>query len=344
MNALVSIVVPVYKVEQYLDRCVNSIVSQSYERLEIILVDDGSPDNCPALCDAWAKKDARIRVVHKSNQGLGEARNSGLCEATGKYIFFFDSDDYIAFDTVEKCIRAAEENNADTVVYGRNNVYPDGHVVPRKSIDSLTIYEGQEIKQEFLAGLLSYTDGFGVSAWSKMYSTDIFKENMLLFPSERTVISEDSIFCLEYFSKARRVAVLPDKLYYYFKNDSSLTRAFKPDRQIRNNEFLNIGIKKTNELKLPKSIVKHLKARYHGMTLGTLAQIAALDIDKKQRRKLFREIYNDKILRGTLKPDVIANDAFASQVFWILLKFKCFFACDALLFFKEQEKRKRKTT
>lgn len=340
MNVLVSIVVPVYKVERYLDRCVNSIVSQSYERLEIILVDDGSPDDCPALCDAWAKKDARIRVIHKKNQGLGEARNSGLREATGKYIFFFDSDDYVAFDAVEKCIRVAEENNADTVIYGRNDVYPDGRVVTKKSIDSLTIYEEQEIKQELIAGLLSYTNGFGVSAWSKMFITDIIKENLLLFPSERAVISEDSIFCLEYFSKAKRVAVLPDKLYFYFKNDSSLTRAFKPDRQIENNAFLNIGIKKIRELRLPNSIDKHLKARYHGMTLGALAQIAALGIEKKQRRKLFREIYNDKILRDTLKLDVIANDAFASQVFWTLLKIKCFFACDALLFLKSEKKER----
>ena len=98
----ISVVVPVYKVEDYLDRCVASIVSQTYDRLQIILVDDGSPDGCGAMCDAWAEKDSRIKVVHKVNAGLGMARNTGMENATGKYIFFFDSDDYVDITMIEK--------------------------------------------------------------------------------------------------------------------------------------------------------------------------------------------------------------------------------------------------
>ena len=95
-NELVSVIVPVYKVEPYLDRCVASILAQTYPNLEVILVDDGSPDNCPALCDAWAPRDARIRVIHKKNGGQSDARNVGLDAASGAYISFVDSDDYIA--------------------------------------------------------------------------------------------------------------------------------------------------------------------------------------------------------------------------------------------------------
>ena len=102
MNAAkVSIIVPVYKVEPYLDKCVSSIVNQTYTNLEIILVDDGSPDNCPAMCDAWAEKDSRIRVIHKPNGGLSDARNAGMAVATGELMAFVDSDDWIAPDMYE---------------------------------------------------------------------------------------------------------------------------------------------------------------------------------------------------------------------------------------------------
>ena len=100
---LISVIVPVYKVEKYLDKCVQSIVDQTYRNLEIILVDDGSPDNCPAMCDAWAEKDDRIRVIHKENGGLSDARNAGMAIATGEYIGFVDSDDWI-FDDFVRCL------------------------------------------------------------------------------------------------------------------------------------------------------------------------------------------------------------------------------------------------
>ena len=130
MDELVSVVVPIYNVEKYLDRCINSIASQTYSNLEIILVDDGSPDNCPSICDEWAKKDSRIVVIHKDNQGLGMARNTGIDNATGKYIFFFDSDDYVDVSIIEKCVNSAIEYGSEVVVFGRNDVYDDGKISP----------------------------------------------------------------------------------------------------------------------------------------------------------------------------------------------------------------------
>ena len=104
---LVSVVLPIYKVEKYLNRCIESVVNQTYSNLEIILVDDGSPDSCPNMCDEWKKKDSRIVVIHKENGGLGEARNSGISAANGKYICFFDSDDYVSNETIEKAVAVA---------------------------------------------------------------------------------------------------------------------------------------------------------------------------------------------------------------------------------------------
>lgn len=338
---LVTVVVPIYNVERYLNRCVKSIVGQTYENLEIILVDDGSPDGCPIMCDEWAKTDGRIKVVHKINQGLGEARNTGLQAANGKYIFFFDSDDYVAADLVERCVTVAEAYGADTVVYGRNNIYSDGTVSGGKITVEKEVYEGQEIKSVLLPGLFSYSMGYGVSAWSKMYSMSIFKENTLRFPSERAVISEDSIFSLDYFAKASKVAVIPDRLYYYVRNDNSLTRTFKSDRQEKNNHFLKIAIDKVNESGLPQSIISHLESRYHGMVLGTIMQIVGSDADKKQKRKLIRGIYNDEVLRATLRYEVMAMDAFVSHIFWIMVKIRFYFICDILLFCKRQKREER---
>ena len=116
-DPLVSIIIPVYKVEKFLDECVASVAAQTYANLEILLVDDGSPDNCPAMCDAWAARDPRIRVIHKPNGGLSDARNSGIAEAIGAYIYFADSDDTVAPTLVEDCLNAMREYDADLVMF-----------------------------------------------------------------------------------------------------------------------------------------------------------------------------------------------------------------------------------
>ena len=119
-QGLVTVVLPIYNVEKYLDRCMKSIVNQTYRNLEIILVDDGSPDHCPEICDRWAETDNRIRVIHKENAGLGMARNTGIENASGEYICLFDSDDYVALDLVEKAYTLAQESQADIVIFGNN--------------------------------------------------------------------------------------------------------------------------------------------------------------------------------------------------------------------------------
>ena len=115
--SLVSVIVPVYKVEKYLNRCVNSILNQTYKDLEVILVDDGSPDSCPEICDGYAQKDKRVKVIHKENGGQGSARNSGLDVARGEYILFVDSDDYIAKNLIEITLQKAERFDADMVIF-----------------------------------------------------------------------------------------------------------------------------------------------------------------------------------------------------------------------------------
>ena len=148
---VVSVVLPIYGVEKYLDRCITSIVNQTYSNLEIILVDDGSRDNCPQMCDDWAEKDSRIKVVHKANAGLGMARNTGIDNATGEYICFFDSDDYVALDTVEKAYALAKQESSDLVTFGLS-------IVGRASVLCESFYNYCEMK--FLLPTLTGKIGF----------------------------------------------------------------------------------------------------------------------------------------------------------------------------------------
>ena len=124
----VSIIIPIYKVEKYLNQCINTIVHQTYKNLEIILVDDGSPDECPKICDSWGRKDSRIKVIHKSNGGLSDARNEGLTKATGKYLLFVDSDDWISLNMVSDLVKIMDKENADMGICQFADVFPDGRI------------------------------------------------------------------------------------------------------------------------------------------------------------------------------------------------------------------------
>ena len=131
-NDKISIVVPIYKVEKYIDQCVQSVLKQTYQNLEIILVDDQSPDKCPEICEQYAREDARVKVFHQKNLGLSGARNTGMQYATGDYVLFLDSDDYLALDYCERMLTMAKEENADIVVGEIISVDDDGGLLDDK--------------------------------------------------------------------------------------------------------------------------------------------------------------------------------------------------------------------
>lgn len=148
--AKISVIIPVYGVEKYLDRCVSSVVNQTFKNLEIILVDDGSPDNCPDMCDSWAQIDSRIKVIHQKNKGLSAARNTGLDVATGQYITFVDSDDWIIEDTYEFCLSFFEKyKDVDVVQYDLRRVYSTNKInISRK--EKFNVYKGKTILEFYL--------------------------------------------------------------------------------------------------------------------------------------------------------------------------------------------------
>ncbi|WP_404987671.1 glycosyltransferase family 2 protein [Clostridium culturomicium] len=235
MNPKVSIIVPIYNVEQYIYRCLDTLTSQTLKDIEIILIDDGSPDNCPKICDEYAVKDERIKVVHKNNEGLGLARNSGIEIASGEYIAFVDSDDYVTLDMCELLYNEAKENNAD-VVYG-GIFYDNGKTIRAKScVRERTIWNSKEKVKELLLDLIGTNPNerndtiMEVSVWKALFKKSIFDDYNIKFESERKFISEDIIFDIDFLRFCQCVVVIPNAVYYYCVNPNSLSKTFRTDR------------------------------------------------------------------------------------------------------------------
>ena len=211
---LISVIVPVYKVEKYLDKCVQSIVDQTYRNLEIILVDDGSPDNCPAMCDAWAEKDDRIRVIHKENGGLSDARNAGMAIATGEYIGFVDSDDWIFDDFVQHLYQAIRQTGAGIAacdirtVSENDTVNPVGPETPAYRICTA---------EAAITDIL-WNRSFRATACNKLYHCRYLKGEQ--YPAGRQ--HEDEFFTYRILAKAEKLVYVDLPLYCYLQRGGSI--------------------------------------------------------------------------------------------------------------------------
>ena len=209
---LISVIVPIYNVEDYLDRCVESIVKQTYKHLEIILVDDGSPDNCPQICDGWAEKDSRIKVIHKENGGLSDARNAGLKITTGEIVSFIDSDDWIEMDMFEKMLNRMIEDDCDIVSCGVKWVEEDGSV-----IRDVTSNDGVLDTQSAMKELLN--DGkLKQHVWNKIYKFDLIQD----VPFEKGKYHEDVFWSYLIVGRAKRISVITDSFYNYVQRSNSI--------------------------------------------------------------------------------------------------------------------------
>lgn len=308
IEPLVSIVLPVYNVEPYLNRCMETIVGQTYTNLEIIMVDDGSPDGCPALCDEWAVKDHRIKVIHKQNAGLGMARNSGIEAATGDYVFFIDSDDYVNVHLVELCVKQAQETGAELIHYGHHCITASGVVSPPFHYHGKqTLFCGEEMVEIFFKNTLGPATKSKrnrtvfASAWSYMYSMDLIRRINWKFVSERDIISEDIYSHLILFKHVSSVSIVKESLYYYCKHLTSLSRAYCKDRYARIRHFYLESIKLCQQLGYSQKVIERLANPYFSNTIAAIKQIATADISRKERYSLVKEIVCDKTLQTLLK-------------------------------------------
>lgn len=214
-ECLISVIVPIYNVEHYLAKCIETIINQTYANLEIILVDDESPDNCPAICEEYAARDARIKVIHKKNGGLSDARNHGLDIAAGEYIAFVDSDDYIAPDMIEKLYQAARASQADLAIGSINYVDEDDKIM--------------EDNQQYAPAQTTDSKGFWnlyfsgicvplVVAWNKLYARHLFED----IRYDVGKYNEDEFIIHKIVERCQTITMIDDKIYNYRQRQNSI--------------------------------------------------------------------------------------------------------------------------
>lgn len=230
----ISVIIPVYRVERYLDACVSSVLAQTFGDFEIILVDDGSPDGCPALCDAWARKDPRIRVIHRENGGLSAARNTGIEAAKGQFLTFVDSDDLLEPDTLRRAWEAQRQYSADLVVY--NLVYVDESNRPLASPD-FTVFRDEvldeaEVWRRYFA--LEEQKIYYVVAWNKLYRAELFRE--LRYAEGKRY--EDQFLMPQLLAQCGRIACLAYPGYRYVQRGGSIMAQGSSRNYLDRSEFL----------------------------------------------------------------------------------------------------------
>ena len=231
----VSIIVPVYKAEQYLHRCVDSILSQSFIDWELILVDDGSPDRSGAICDEYSQKDDRIRVIHKENGGVSSARNVALGRITGKWLTFVDSDDCLYPNALQRWVEVAEQNNLDLIQCHFNREYKEGQ-------------EAGEATELLTAAQYADSENYLTCVWGTLFKSSIVKEHSLRF-DEKVRLGEDQIFLLSHMQHCKRIQRIGDVLYFYRDNEQSAVNNPKP-------EYEMTSVRAFKELKRTNPIAK----------------------------------------------------------------------------------------
>lgn len=214
---MISIIVPVYKSEKTLGGCLESLLAQTYAQIEIICVVDGSPDRCGEICDAYAKKDARVRVIRRANGGVSSARNRGILESSGEYLMFVDSDDTAEPDACEKMLAAMKQTKAELVICGFHHWYVGRDVV--KKPERLCVYETAHYAEDFLA---LYRDGYLNMPWNKL-----FKRELAGSFDTSLSLGEDLLFNMDYLEKCEKIAVIPEALYHYIQEENGNTLSSK---------------------------------------------------------------------------------------------------------------------
>ena len=294
----VSIIVPIYNVEKYLEKCLKTILNQTYENLEIILVDDGSTDKSSIICDEYCEKDKRIKVIHKKNEGVSSARNKGIKESTGKYVVFIDSDDYVVNNYIEILYKYMIDNNVDLVISNAIDVNEEGVILKLKETNDLFMN-----KEECLKGLLS-EDNFYHTCWGNMYRKDLLEK--IRFNCEYRM-SEDLDFLYRYIKHIRSAYFLSKNMYYYLKREGSETNSIYSEKWTDELKICNFIISEIVELE--NDLHKYAKRKYIRLNIN---QAYKFTLNKNQIKnfknniKLYKnDIFNSKVFDNKEKLKII---------------------------------------
>ena len=298
----VSVIVPVYNVEKYLVRCVQSILSQTYSNLEIVLVDDGSRDSSTQICDQLAVQDPRIKVVHQKNQGLGGARNTGLKNATGAFITFIDSDDYIGETHIEKLYNSADKANADIAVGFYVSVDEKGEITRKRNHLKIDEYERERVFNELLLPLIGTKEGYHSdtavepSCCMSLYRLSMIKEHGICFASTKEIVAEDQFFNIDCFMHAQKVVVTEVDDYYYYVNSQSMTRKHDKERFNRTVNYYHCLKQKVEQYGLSELTEKRAARSFLMKTRIALRLIAYSDMDFWSKRSEMKNILSHDCL------------------------------------------------
>ena len=325
----VSIIIPIYNVEKYLDKCVQSAISQTLQDIEIILIDDESPDNCPQLCDEYARQDSRIKVVHKKNGGLGFARNSGLEVATGEYVTFLDSDDFVDLYTYEHLYNLAVKNSLDAIYYKYTRFTKEDEVVPSQPNNDITKYCDEDVKELMLDIIASEPSAkvdhkIPCSSCTAMYRMNVIKNNKVRFHSERELISEDMIFNLDFLKFSSCVALNNVEHYHYRVNSTSLTSTLRIDRFWKNLMQYKYIINNLNHWGLNKKKGEERSARFLiGYSRTAISQNLISNSPQAEKKEWLKVVLSDDIwnhLRRNYRWEELP--IYPKLFFWMCIKKK----------------------
>lgn len=305
MSALVSVIVPVYNVEKYLRKCLDSLLEQTYKNIEVVMVDDGSKDSSGKICDEYAKRFENFYVVHKENAGLGMARNTGFEHINGQYVTFLDSDDYLENDCVEILYNTLLKQRVDMCKGGFKRVIDSGEVISKRGYKN-ELFKGDCAKKELLPRMIgsspSQHDSVEMCVCGAIYKVSLIKKYNLQFPSERELISEDLVFNIDYMQYADGACTIEEMGYNYRVNLKSLSTSYRPDRFEASKHFYLEMKKKLKELSYGNETMLRLDRMFFVYLRMCIGQ------EKKAQSKnaimkinVIRNICEDSVLNNVIK-------------------------------------------
>ena len=329
---LISVIVPVYNVENYMRQCIDSLLNQTLFNIEIILVDDGATDTSPKICDEYARRYSRIKVIHKLNGGLGSARNAGMKEARGKYIGFVDSDDYVSVKMYETLLDVAETNKADCAYCEFTRFWNDTVDVTKPPKKTIKVYSDKEILDAYLLDRIGCSPSekedcsYGASVNLGLFRSDVIQRSKVEFVSEREFIAEDMIFDIDFIPYCKKIVHTNEALYFYRFNPDSLTTRYVPDRFERNVALCNEMASRLD--KTYNSDVYKIRLDRYFLKITRIAlieEIAHLNENGwRNTRANINRIANNQKLNQILKTYPLASLPKTQKIFFCALKQKMY--------------------
>lgn len=329
---LISVIVPVYNVENYMRQCIDSLLNQTLSNIEIILVDDGATDTSPKICDEYARRYSRIKVIHKLNGGLGSARNAGMKEARGKYIGFVDSDDYVSVKMYETLLDVAETNKADCAYCEFTRFWNDTVDVTKPPKKTIKVYSDKEILDAYLLDRIGCSPSekedcsYGASVNLGLFRSDVIQRSKVEFVSEREFIAEDMIFDIDFIPYCEKIVHTNEALYFYRFNPDSLTTRYVSDRFERNVALCNEMASRLD--KTYNSDVYKIRLDRYFLKITRIAlieEIAHLNENGwRNTRANINRIANNQKLNQILKTYPLASLPKTQKIFFCALKQKMY--------------------